>query len=137
MQTLKEYKHMPVPVWALSYIVNEDASGLDETDISLVDNWLRVFEDKAKELEAYVIFGIETNQELFEEMEQTLIDEIDDVLRDKDNYLEFQDVWILRKLDEVANLKKIKDEDKATYFSYKPAFGLGADVQECTIAICR
>ena len=29
-----------VPVWALCYIINGDPSGLEDSDISLVDSWL-------------------------------------------------------------------------------------------------
>lgn len=30
-----------VPTWALCYIVNGDATGLEEDEINMIDNWMR------------------------------------------------------------------------------------------------
>ena len=137
MQIIDEYNHLKIPSYSLSYIINGDSSGLDETYISLVDKYLSVFENKAKEWGGHIIFGIETNQENFKEAEQLLIDDIQDVLCDKTGYWRFDDASLLRHLEDVVNLQKIKDWDKEEYFTWKPAFGLGCNVMECTILLVK
>lgn len=135
MITVKEYKHLQIPIWALSYLVNDDASGITEEDKILVDKYMNRYYDFADAIDCHVIFAIETYEEDFEEAEQLLIDYIDDVLQDTNDNLTFS--WLKNQLENVCYLQKIKDEYKEPYFTWKPAFGLASDVVECTILICK
>jgi len=137
MIPIRTYNNLRIPTWALSYIVNADSSGITEEDKNLVDKYLGVFEKAAENLGGDVIFSIETYEMDLEEAEQVLIEDIEDILRDRDNYYHFDDRETLRKLDDVVRLRKIKDEYKESYFSWKPCFGGGSDVQECTILIVK
>lgn len=57
MTTLAEYSE-DVPNYALSYIINGDASGIDDNDQENADAWMEFFEDKAKELGGAVIYSV-------------------------------------------------------------------------------
>lgn len=56
MQTVAEYSE-DVPNWALSYIINGDASGLESDEVAMVDEWMEFFSDKAKELGGNVVYS--------------------------------------------------------------------------------
>jgi len=56
METVAEYSE-DVPNWALSYIVNGDASGLESDETAMVDEWMAFFSEKAKELGGNVVYS--------------------------------------------------------------------------------
>ena len=56
MKTLKEYDELAIPSWALSYLVNNDATGLSDEDRAQVDSFIADFEAEAKSLNAHVMF---------------------------------------------------------------------------------
>ena len=41
MRSTEYYKEC-IPVWALNALINDDYSGLEEEDINLIENWLKV-----------------------------------------------------------------------------------------------
>jgi hypothetical protein len=57
MKTLSEYTELRVPDYALSYLVNGDSSGIEESDVKAIDGWMQQFYDEAKEKGGHVIFG--------------------------------------------------------------------------------
>ncbi len=57
METISEYNDLRVPDYALSYLINDDASGIDDSDIELIDNFMNQFYDEAKENDGSVIFS--------------------------------------------------------------------------------
>ena len=58
MKTIAEYTELNVPSWALSYIVNGDSSGIDETDQRQVNKWWAQFCDiAAKTPGAHAVFA--------------------------------------------------------------------------------
>ena len=57
MKTLKEYDELAIPSWALSYLVNNDATGLSDQDQAQVDSFMADFEAEAKSLNAHVMFA--------------------------------------------------------------------------------
>jgi hypothetical protein len=57
MKTLKEYDELAIPSWALSYLVNNDATGLDDEDQAQVDSFMADFEAEATSLNAHVMFA--------------------------------------------------------------------------------
>ena len=57
MQTVADYSE-DVPNYALSYIINGDASGIDDDDQENADDWMQFFEDKAKELGGTVTYSV-------------------------------------------------------------------------------
>jgi len=132
MEILCEYNNLKIPTWALSYIVNADDSGIDEEEKQMVDDYLEKFENYAEGY--HYIFGIETNQEYFDEAEQILIDEIEEVLSGDWMF----DDFCPKLLEDVLYWQERKHEWKEPYFSWNPSIGsLGGDVQECTILICK
>lgn len=34
-----KYSTEPLPIWALSYLINSDPSGLNDEDIAIIDKW--------------------------------------------------------------------------------------------------
>jgi hypothetical protein len=54
MTTLKTYD-VQLPCWALSYLVNGDASGLENDEQAQVDAWAEQFYREAKSLGGYVV----------------------------------------------------------------------------------
>jgi len=66
MRTIERYNNLRVPSWALCYLVNGDASGLEESDIKAVDKWYQQFIDQADEIKGgHVIFSPGDNEEYF------------------------------------------------------------------------
>ena len=57
MKTLKEYDELAIPSWALSYLVNNDSTGLSDQDQAQVDSFMADFEAEAKSLNAHVMFA--------------------------------------------------------------------------------
>jgi hypothetical protein len=57
MKTLKKYDELAIPSWALSYLVNNDATGLSDEDQAQVDSFMADFEAGAKSLNAHVMFA--------------------------------------------------------------------------------
>ena len=63
--TLVDYTLEDVPEWALSYLVNSDASGLEDEEIAEVDAWYaerRAYLD-SKYPDAHVVFDIKDDDE--------------------------------------------------------------------------
>ena len=56
METIESYT-VEVPEYALCYIVNNDASGLNDEDIKNTDNFMEEYYDRASELKGHVIFS--------------------------------------------------------------------------------
>lgn len=64
MKTVAEYK-VRFPAYALSYMVNADPSGLEDSEIDAVDKYMQQYYDEAKEVNGYVIFSPEDGEEYF------------------------------------------------------------------------
>jgi len=47
-----------IPGYALSYLINNDASGLKDGDIKNIDGYMKPFYDEAKALGGYVVIDI-------------------------------------------------------------------------------
>ena len=47
-----------IPNYALSYLVNEDTSGLEDKDIENIDRYMEQFHNEAKALGGYVVIDI-------------------------------------------------------------------------------
>jgi hypothetical protein len=56
METIETYT-AELPDYALSYIHNNDASGIDDADVKACDAYLKQYYDRAAELGGYVIIG--------------------------------------------------------------------------------
>lgn len=57
MDTIESYKEN-IPVYAMSYIHNNDSSGIVlQTDIKAINNFLKWYDDRAAELGGQVIIG--------------------------------------------------------------------------------
>ena len=56
MKTLKEYS-VNMPCWSLPYIVNNDASGMPDEDIKLVDDYMSQYYKEAEKHGGQVIVG--------------------------------------------------------------------------------
>ena len=56
MKTIEDYKER-IPDYALSYLVNNDSSGIDDADVKAIDAFMQWYYDKAKEVNGYVIFA--------------------------------------------------------------------------------
>lgn len=61
MKTIAEYTDLQVPSYALSYLVNGDASGLEDEDKQNIDAWFKQFKDEAKAVNGHVIFNPDTD----------------------------------------------------------------------------
>ena len=57
MVTISEYTELKVPSYALSYLVNADASGLEDEDIKATDNYMRQYYEEAEKAGGHVIFS--------------------------------------------------------------------------------
>lgn len=56
MKTLRKYEDLAVPSYALSYLVNNDATGLSDEDEAAIDAFMQPFYAEAKELGGHVLF---------------------------------------------------------------------------------
>ena len=56
MKTIEEHT-VNMPEYALCYIHNNDASGIEEADIKAIDDYLQQYYDKAAEINGHVIIG--------------------------------------------------------------------------------
>jgi hypothetical protein len=57
MKTLKVYDELAIPSWALSYLVNNDSTGLSDQDQAQIDSFMADFEAEARGLNAHVMFA--------------------------------------------------------------------------------
>jgi hypothetical protein len=57
MKTVAEYTELKIPSYALSYLVNADASGLDDKDIAATDNYMLQYYKEAVKAGGHVIFS--------------------------------------------------------------------------------
>ena len=64
MKTLESYTEN-IPVYAMCYLHNDDASGLKDEDIKATDNFLQWYYDRAKELKGHVIIGCNDDEGSF------------------------------------------------------------------------
>jgi len=64
MKTLESYTEQ-IPVYAMCYIHNADASGLNEEDIKATDSFLQWYYDRAFELGGSVIIGCNDDEGSF------------------------------------------------------------------------
>jgi hypothetical protein len=65
MKTVIEYDELHVPDWALSYLVNGDASGLSVREQAQVDVWFRKFVLEATEQGAHAVFCVGEGEAYF------------------------------------------------------------------------
>lgn len=56
MKTLESYTEN-IPVYAMCYIQNDDASGLNAGEVKLIDDYFQWYYTRAKELNGHVIIG--------------------------------------------------------------------------------
>ena len=56
MQILDEYV-VEIPEYALSYLINSDASGLEDQEIKYIDQFMQSYYDEASDLHAHVILS--------------------------------------------------------------------------------
>ena len=54
---IKTYE-VDLPDYSLSYLVNGDASGIDDTDIENIDSFMQQFYDEAEELNGHVVIDV-------------------------------------------------------------------------------
>ena len=47
-----------IPTYALSYLINADCSGLEDSDIAIIDKWYNMFVSIAAENDKHVIVNI-------------------------------------------------------------------------------
>ena len=57
MKTASEYTDLRIPDYALPYLVNGDASGLEESDVKAVDAYMAQYYDEARAIGGHVIFS--------------------------------------------------------------------------------
>ena len=57
MHKISEYTELKIPDYALSYLVNNDSSGIEEEDIKNIDSFMEQFYTEAKENDGNVIFN--------------------------------------------------------------------------------
>lgn len=60
MRTISEYKEN-IPNYAMSHLINNDSSGLNEDEIELIDKYMKQFYNEAKENSGYVIIDYTEN----------------------------------------------------------------------------
>ena len=57
MKTIAEYENLPIPTYSLSYLVNNDPSGIENEDIKAIDNYMEQYYSEAKEKNGHVLFS--------------------------------------------------------------------------------
>jgi hypothetical protein len=57
MKTVSEYTELKIPAYALSYLVNADASGLEEGDIIATNIYMQQYYKEAEKVGGHVIFS--------------------------------------------------------------------------------
>lgn len=62
MRTLHKYDHLPIPDYALPYLINGDASGLEEEDKRKADEYMQQYYDLAAKYGGDVIFTTEGDE---------------------------------------------------------------------------
>ena len=54
---IETYK-VEIPDYALSYLINDDSSGIDEAEIKLIDEFMQEYYDEAKKVKGSVIIDV-------------------------------------------------------------------------------
>jgi len=63
MKTISRYEIAHMPTWSLSYLVNNDPSGLQDDEIAMVDKWQASFVPECEENDGIWLFDIDTEKE--------------------------------------------------------------------------
>jgi hypothetical protein len=64
MKTFAEYD-CKIPAYALSYLINDDNSGLEKEDVETIDNYMQQYYDIAKEQHGNVVIAPCGNEAFF------------------------------------------------------------------------
>jgi len=64
MKKISEYKDS-IPNYAINYLINDDKTGLNESEISLIDNYVNQYYDEAKKVNGSVIINLDNDNEYF------------------------------------------------------------------------
>lgn len=65
MKVYAEYDELPIPTYALSYLVNGDSSGIEESDVKVIDAYMSDYYNEAKEVDGHVIFSCDTEGDTY------------------------------------------------------------------------
>ena len=57
MKQVSEYANLRIPSYALPYLVNGDASGLEDSDVKAIDRYMSQYYEEAKSVSGHVIFS--------------------------------------------------------------------------------
>lgn len=61
MITYKEY-NVKFPVYALSYVINGDSSGLESHEVEIIDRYMREFERETESVNGSMIVALDDNE---------------------------------------------------------------------------
>lgn len=135
MKTVEKYKYL-IPTWALSAIVNDDYSGIQDfdTDVQLVKNFIKSLERIKEALGADSwVFSIDTYENEYKNLAEDLMEEMQiEFLGDDEEYSSAQHWTGL--IERLCTMKSLRNTDKPEFFSSEPEFGLPCNVQSCTVS---
>jgi hypothetical protein len=62
MKTISEYTELAIPAYALPYLVNGDASGLESDDKRIIGEYMRQYYDEATRVNGSVVFSVDSDE---------------------------------------------------------------------------
>jgi hypothetical protein len=65
MNTIESYNNLPIPGYALPYLVNGDDSGIEPDDKQAIDNYMAQFYQTAQNCGGGVVISVESNEGYF------------------------------------------------------------------------
>lgn len=65
MNSIKERYTVPMPNYALGYIINDDATGIEDTDKIAIDKYMAQYYDRAKDLDAFCLVNVISTEGYF------------------------------------------------------------------------
>lgn len=66
MKIHEVYDNLPIPGYALSYLVNGDDSGLDENDKKDIDDYMKDYYTRADSVNGHVVFSVDSEEGYFD-----------------------------------------------------------------------
>ncbi len=65
MNIRTEYHNLPFPNYALSYLINSDATGISDEDREATDRWAQPFYDEADACGGHVVFDANSERDSY------------------------------------------------------------------------
>ena len=127
-----------IPTWALSALINDDYSGIEDNpqDIEYIRAFIAKFDRRVENHQAHSwVLSIDSNENDYKLLAENFIEDLSYEIGEENGNSGLNLYYWQKRLVNLNILKMRRMQEKESYFSSIPEFGLAGDVQDCTISI--